>query len=198
MKDDVVDLDALEKLVEQEKKSDFALSETKIFWAMFYTMPTFHNPTASSLPPGKIIRNDINNKEHIFNITKDNKNNYEILYQKNMYICIFYRISIGLILLYESYVQQEKCQRLVKLARKHKLLVACDDVYNVLYYGEGCPPHRLFFYDNPEDSDFCGGNVVSNGTFSKILFPAVRLGWIECHDKVTKIIKESLVKKLLL
>lgn len=54
MKDDVVNLDAFEKIVTEEKaKSNFFLNDQKIFWAMFYTIPIFHNPTGMTLAPGE-------------------------------------------------------------------------------------------------------------------------------------------------
>ncbi len=40
----------------------------------------------------------------------------------------------------------ERCRRVVELARKYNLLVVCDDVYNLLYFGDK-PPHRLFQFD---------------------------------------------------
>ncbi|XP_043256125.1 2-aminoadipate transaminase-like [Colletes gigas] len=137
MKNDNVDLDAFEKIIAEEKKNNnFFLTDEKIFWAMFYTIPTFHNPTGTTLPP-------------------------------------------------------ESCKRLVEIARNNSIMVACDDVYNLLYYGNGSPPHRLFFYDDPMDPDYKGGNVVSNGSFSKILSPAIRFGWIECPPRVAKIFRSS-------
>lgn len=53
MKNDVVDLDAFEKIISEVKKDEFYLNKEKIFWAMFYTIPTYHNPTGMVLPPGK-------------------------------------------------------------------------------------------------------------------------------------------------
>lgn len=137
MKDDVVDLDALEELVREEKKrGGYFLNEEKIYWAVFYTIPTFHNPTGTTLPA-------------------------------------------------------ESCRRLVKIARDYSLAVVCDDVYNLLHYGDGFPPHRLLFYDNPADPDYKRGNVISNCSFSKILSPAIRVGWIECNARVVNILKNS-------
>lgn len=53
MEDDVVNLDALEKiLIEEKTKGNFLLNNQKIFWAMFYTIPIFHNPTGKTLLPG--------------------------------------------------------------------------------------------------------------------------------------------------
>lgn len=55
MKDDVVDLDAFEKIVPEEKtKSNYFLNDQKIFWAMFYTIPIFHNPTGMTLSLGNL------------------------------------------------------------------------------------------------------------------------------------------------
>jgi len=55
MKDNVVDLDVLEKIIIEEKtKNNFLLNDQKIFWAMFYTIPVFHNPTGMTLSPGNL------------------------------------------------------------------------------------------------------------------------------------------------
>lgn len=75
----------------------------------------------------------------------------------------------------------ENSRKLVKIARDNGIVVCCDDVYNLLYYGEGNPPHRLFYYDNPKDSGYKGGNIISNGSFSKILSPAVRYPRFGCQ-----------------
>lgn len=45
------------------------------------------------------------------------------------------------------------------------------------------PPKRLFAYDSFDDADF-KGNVISNGTFSKLLAPGVRVGWIEGGPRI--------------
>lgn len=55
MKNDMVDLDEFEKIIVEEKcNGNFLTNEQKIFWVMFYTISTFHNPTGSTLPPGKL------------------------------------------------------------------------------------------------------------------------------------------------
>ncbi|XP_076748600.1 2-aminoadipate transaminase isoform X2 [Xylocopa sonorina] len=137
MKNDIVDLNAFEKIVVEEKQSgNFLINEQKIFWAMFYTIPTFHNPTGTTLLPAS-------------------------------------------------------CKRLVEIARRNSIMVVCDDVYNLLYYGDGFPPRRLFAYDDPMDSEYKGGHIVSNGSLSKILSPAIRFGWIECSPRVANIFKTS-------
>ncbi|XP_011636897.1 uncharacterized protein LOC105427055 [Pogonomyrmex barbatus] len=137
MKDDTVDLDAFETIIIKEKsKGNFFLNDQKIFWAMFYTIPIFHNPTGMTLSP-------------------------------------------------------DQCKRLVKIARNNSIVIACDDVYNLLYYGQGFPPSRLFSYDDPKDSDYKGGNIVSNCSFSKIFSPAIRFGWIECSPRIVNVVRTS-------
>lgn len=55
MKNDMVDVNAFEKIVMKQKcDHNFLINEQKIFWAMFYTIPTFHNPTGSTLLVGKL------------------------------------------------------------------------------------------------------------------------------------------------
>lgn len=83
----------------------------------------------------------------------------------------------------------ENCKRLVEIARKSSILIACDDVYNLLYYGDGLPPHRLFCNDKQTDPEYEAGNIVSNGSFSKIFSPALCFGWIECSPRIAKIFR---------
>jgi DNA-binding transcriptional MocR family regulator len=61
--------------------------------------------------------------------------------------------------------------RLVALSREHGFIVVADEVYQHLYHGDPPPPSFGTFG--------AAGNVLSLGTFSKILAPAVRLGWIQ-------------------
>jgi 2-aminoadipate transaminase len=59
---------------------------------------------------------------------------------------------------------------ILALAERFDLLIVEDDVYRDLAYGED-PPASLFALDR-------GERVLRIGSFSKILAPAVRLGWI--------------------
>jgi 2-aminoadipate transaminase len=64
----------------------------------------------------------------------------------------------------------ERRRRLVELARAHEVLVVEDNPYGLLRYGgEPLPP--LYQLDG-------GDYVVYVGTFSKILSPGIRLGWM--------------------
>lgn len=79
---------------------------------------------------------------------------------------------------------------LVRLARKHDILILCDDVYDFLLANPGneeatSPLPRIVDIDKVLDGgphDFFG-NVVSNGSFSKIAGPGCRVGWAEGTEK---------------
>lgn len=82
-------------------------------------------------------------------------------------------------------LSEERCKKVVHLARKYHLLVVSDDLYGPLRWGYskndnklGLAPKRLRFYDNEGDPDYFG-NVVSNCSFSKFMAPGLRVGWIE-------------------
>ena len=65
----------------------------------------------------------------------------------------------------------ERRERLVELAGEHDFLIVADEVYQLLYYYDAPPPA----FGTMTDSEV----VVSLGSFSKILAPAMRLGWIQ-------------------
>ncbi|CAO2651752.1 Nn.00g000350.m01.CDS01 [Neocucurbitaria sp. VM-36] len=81
-------------------------------------------------------------------------------------------------------------QELIRLARDYDALVITDDVYDVLRWPAeqgvspdqlGDVPPRLVDIDRtldggPKDE---WGNAMSNGSFSKIIAPGVRVGWAE-------------------
>jgi len=116
---DGIDCDKLEAAV--AKYRDEALEkESGRFSCMFYTIPTFHNPTG---------------------------------------IC--YSETVG--------------RKVLSIAEKYNMLVICDDVYNLLKYEDSVPRFSRL-------KAMCGKEnklVISNGTFSKILSPGIRLGWLE-------------------
>jgi 2-aminoadipate transaminase len=68
-------------------------------------------------------------------------------------------------------MERARRERLVALSREHGFFIVADEVYQHLYHGE--PPPASF-------GSFIGnGNVLALGTFSKILAPGLRLGWIQ-------------------
>ncbi|KAJ5887947.1 aminotransferase [Penicillium taxi] len=87
-------------------------------------------------------------------------------------------------------------EALVRLARKHDALVISDDVYDFLKWPAlerdrnkdvgACPP-RLVDVDHNLDGCLPYGNCVSNGSFSKIVAPGVRVGWLEGSTKLMSV-----------
>ncbi|KAG9193584.1 hypothetical protein G6011_03619 [Alternaria panax] len=92
-------------------------------------------------------------------------------------------------------------QDLIRLARKYDALVVTDDVYDTLRWPAdkagnfedlGHIPPRLVDIDRvleggPKDE---WGNAMSNGSFSKIIAPGVRVGWAEATPTLTLALSE--------
>lgn len=64
-------------------------------------------------------------------------------------------------------------RELLQLAARHRLVIVEDDPYSDFYYGEQ-PPAALKTLDTY-------GGVIYMSTFSKVLFPGLRVGFIEAH-----------------
>lgn len=106
------------------KKLDFSLLEDYLIRyrpKLFYTVPTFHNPTGWVL-------------------------------------------------------SLEERKKLLELASRYRLVIIEDDPYSLLYYDQ-LPPPSLKSLDTY-------GGVIRLGTFSKILLPGLRLGWVEADQAV--------------
>jgi len=73
---------------------------------------------------------------------------------------------------------EAKRREIVDLAVEHDFLVVADEVYQLLYYYE--PPPAAY------GTMVASGNVVSLGSFSKILAPGMRLGWIHTSKELRK------------
>ena len=65
----------------------------------------------------------------------------------------------------------ERRARLVEIGREHGFLIVADEVYHLLSYGASPPPPLAAWAD--------GGSVIALGSFSKILAPGLRLGWVQ-------------------
>jgi 2-aminoadipate transaminase len=68
----------------------------------------------------------------------------------------------------------ERRQVLLELCQTHNTLIIADEVYHLLAYTE-VPPKPLGCWESEQ--------VLSLGTFSKILAPGLRLGWIQASAK---------------
>ncbi len=75
-------------------------------------------------------------------------------------------------------LSKERREKVVQLAKEHDFLIAADEVYQLLNYSEQ-PPKPFGAYIDVE-------NVISLGSFSKILAPGLRLGWMQAHANIIK------------
>lgn len=112
-----LDLDDLEHKLKAGLKPKF-----------LYTIPTFHNPTGTTMP-------------------------------------------------------SQNRERLVSLANKYNFYIVADEVYQFIYFNEP-PPTSILDYDTQE-------KVISLGSFSKILAPGLRLGWIYSNPNLIKMFTDS-------
>lgn len=81
-------------------------------------------------------------------------------------------------------MSEEKRQRLVALARKYKFVIAADEVYQLLNF-EKSTTKPMFYYDDPADP-----RVVSVGSFSKLIGPGLKVGWMQAHPSLLKPCKD--------
>lgn len=70
--------------------------------------------------------------------------------------------------------------RLIQLAQCYGFTILADEVYQLLHYGPPPPPPLATM----DDTD--GGCVVSLGSFSKILAPGLRLGWVHASPALIR------------
>lgn len=74
-------------------------------------------------------------------------------------------------------LEPERARRLVELAERFDFLVVADEPYVMLHFGDE-PPACMMSYDQQRS------RVLSLGSFSKILGPGLRLGWIHAGPAV--------------
>ncbi|MFN8425370.1 MAG: PLP-dependent aminotransferase family protein [Anaerolineales bacterium] len=71
---------------------------------------------------------------------------------------------------------QERREQIVKLAEKHNFLIVADEVYQLLNYS-GQPPKPFGAFVDSQ-------HVISLSSFSKILAPGLRLGWMQARANI--------------
>jgi Transcriptional regulators containing a DNA-binding HTH domain and an aminotransferase domain (MocR family) and their eukaryotic orthologs len=76
-----------------------------------------------------------------------------------------------------STMPQERRDRLVELAKEYDFILALDEVYHLLSYTQ-TPPKAFASYLGADAE-----NVISLGSFSKVLAPGLRLGWLQAHPE---------------
>ena len=80
----------------------------------------------------------------------------------------------------------ERREKLVQLSREHNFLIVADEVYQLLSYA-GRPPAPMAQYIET-------AAVLSLGSFSKILAPGLRLGWIQTRpDLMNRLTTNGLI-----
>lgn len=68
-----------------------------------------------------------------------------------------------------------KRKRLCQLSEQYGFTILADEVYQLLTFPGVTPPKPMCEYD-------AAGTVISLGSFSKILAPALRVGWLQCKN----------------
>src|SRR5215216_1926089 len=78
-------------------------------------------------------------------------------------------------------MSQERRNGLVELAKEHDFMIVADEVYHLLSYASEARklPKSFAAYSDLE-------NVISLGSFSKILAPGLRLGWLQAGPEKIK------------
>jgi 2-aminoadipate transaminase len=82
-------------------------------------------------------------------------------------------------------LSESRREQLVNLSQEHGFVILADEVYQLLHYTAKPPPALGSMLDRHGDNS----NIISLGSFSKILAPGLRLGWIQTA--------EGLMQKLL-
>jgi len=78
-------------------------------------------------------------------------------------------------------MSNEKRVRLLALAKQYNFIIISDEAYQLVSFVDmpDCVP--LFYHDDPEDP-----RVFSVGTFSKVIGPGLKVGWIQAHNSLLK------------
>jgi len=77
----------------------------------------------------------------------------------------------------------DRRRELARLSLQHNFLIVADEVYQLLHYFDKPPPALGTMTDR--------GNILSLGSFSKIMAPGLRLGWIQTSPKLMQQILET-------
>lgn len=83
-------------------------------------------------------------------------------------------------------------RHLIELARQYGFTILADEVYQLLHYGPPPPPPLAMLATTmglPDDGPANhpdAGRVISLGSFSKILAPGLRLGWMQSTPGVIR------------
>jgi DNA-binding transcriptional MocR family regulator len=73
---------------------------------------------------------------------------------------------------------QERREQLVDLSKEYGFIIVADEVYHFLNYTQTLPKPFAAYTDIE--------NIIALGSFSKILAPGLRLGWLQAHPEKIK------------
>ena len=80
-------------------------------------------------------------------------------------------------------MSHRKREQIGDLSEDYDMIVLADEVYQLLYFNQqDKPPLPLYYY---------GDNIISLGSFSKILAPSLRLGWIQTSSEYINMLINS-------
>ena len=77
----------------------------------------------------------------------------------------------------------ERRLRLIQLSQQHGFVIVAVEVYQLIHYHDEPPPAFGTMLEND--------TVLSIGSFSKILAPGMRVGWIQSGPKLRSRLLES-------
>lgn len=64
------------------------------------------------------------------------------------------------------------------------MLLVTDDVYDLLAYTHDPVPPRLVTLDSPLSTEEGPGNTISNCSFTKLIAPGLRFGFIQARKEL--------------
>eukprot|EP00919_Chromeraceae_sp_WS-2016_P073314 GHVR01173342.1.p1 GENE.GHVR01173342.1~~GHVR01173342.1.p1 ORF type:complete len:245 (-),score=33.02 GHVR01173342.1:151-885(-) len=82
-------------------------------------------------------------------------------------------------------LSKEKRKQLVELAYKYDFIIVADEVYQLLAFPGVDVPLPMYYFDDKKEK------VISLGSFSKILAPALRVGWMQASPMMLKPFMDS-------
>lgn len=80
-------------------------------------------------------------------------------------------------------LSDKRRKRLVELSKEYGFLIIADEAYQMLHYYEQAPESFGAMIDS--------GTILSLGSFSKILAPGMRLGWIQTSPQLMEQLSHS-------
>jgi DNA-binding transcriptional MocR family regulator len=86
-------------------------------------------------------------------------------------------------------MEEVQARQLIDIARRFQFKIVSDEVYLFLGFNCETPPRSLLDYDNHGETET--SVVLAVNSFSKILGPGLRLGWIESSPNNIKILEQT-------